>query len=108
MSRPVIVTLLVAPTLLVVAVGGVVQVVDPGGFVLFGLVAVGLIGVGQVATELRRREERQARAGWEFFAPAGLVAARAGRAFGVAATVVLAAVFRGGGPVWLGLAVAVA
>jgi hypothetical protein len=107
MRRPVIATLLVAPTVIVAALGGIVHVVDPGGFVPFGLGAVGLVGLHQAVAE-RRREERGARPGWEFFAPVALVAARAGRAFGVAVAVVLAALFRTGEPVWLGLAVVVA
>jgi hypothetical protein len=108
MRRPVIATLLVVPTLLVAALGGIVHVVDPGGFVAFGLGAVGVIGLNQAVAELRRREERAARPGWEFFAPVTLLAARAGRAFGVAVAVVLAALFCTGEPVWLGLAVVVA
>ncbi|MER7275635.1 hypothetical protein ABT369_14355 [Dactylosporangium sp. NPDC000244] len=96
----------VAPSVLVGAAGALVHAFVPGGYVVFGLIAVTLIGLDQLLTDVRRREEPEARPGWEFFAPRGLVAARAGRAFALAVTLMIAALLLTGDP--LGWAVAAA
>ncbi|WP_433056109.1 hypothetical protein [Dactylosporangium sp. CS-033363] len=98
----------VAPTLLVGAAAGLVHLVAPGGFTLFGLVAIAVIGLGHALTDLRRRAEPPARPAFEFFAAPLLVAARAGRAFALAATVVLAALWLDFGLVALSVALALA
>ncbi|WP_433214263.1 hypothetical protein ACQP00_03640 [Dactylosporangium sp. CS-047395] len=85
----------VVPTLLVGAAAGLIHAVASDGFILFGLLAIAIVGLGHVLTDLRRREEPPVRPGFEFFASPPLVAARAGRAFALAATVAAAALFAG-------------
>ncbi|MFI5906450.1 hypothetical protein [Dactylosporangium sp. NPDC051541] len=95
--------LIVAPPLLVAAAGALVP-----GYVTFVLAAVAIILLDHALFDLRRREDPQARPAWEFFAPATLLAARAGRAFAVAMTIVGTVLLGTGNRLWLTAAAAVA
>ncbi|GAA3448484.1 hypothetical protein [Dactylosporangium matsuzakiense] len=95
--------LIVVPPLLVAVAAALMP-----GYVVFTLAALAIITLGHLLFGRRRGDEPPARPAWEFFAPADLLAARAGTAFATAVTWVGTIILSTESRIWSAFAVVVA